>query len=134
MSVDGLWIQSVAADGDLLTDSLRYDAVLRTHDRDSRILFGFSNSVPSALALTSAGAGLSGNLAVDGRLVVGDPGDVRYCLRVDSNAADRDLVMTRMLPDGTEESYINFRELKELLDVVGIVKPAAAQQPQTPPP
>ena len=131
MSVDGLWIQSVAADGDLLTDSLRYDAVLRTQARDARILFGFSNSVPSALALTSAGAGLSGSLAVDGSLVVGSPGDVRYRLRVDSNAADRDLVMTRMLPDGTEESYINFRELKELLDVVGFVRPPT--QPPPPP-
>lgn len=232
MSLDGLWIQSVATDGELFLDSQRFDGVIRTQDRDTRILFGFSNSVSSTVVLSSAGAAVAGDLAVDGgrlsiqgldvaaelsgihtaigdlrsgndladssitsnaiadsnvppekilgvlpvsvggtgstsgsfppgsipfgavlgderletlgsslsfdpdtwtfaasnatvqgRLhsvtdfVTGKPGGARYRIRVDPSS---DLVMTRIEPDGSENEYINFRDVKALLDNVGI--------------
>lgn len=234
---DGIWIQSVVNDGEYLADSRRRDGVIRTQARDTRILFGFSNSFSSTVALSSSGAAFSGDLTVDGgRLVVrgldvsaslaaanaaidgiragsgvgvqagsvgsnaiadsnvtpqkiygvlpvsvggtgapagsfpagaipfgasgaaealrtmgaslafeastgtlaasnanfrgsvrvesglvtGAPGDVRYRLRVGSNA-DRDLVMTRIAADGAEAEYINFGDVRRLLDNIGVV-------------
>jgi hypothetical protein len=229
MADDGLWIQSVVADGDLLSDSHRNDGVIRTEARDTRILFGFSNAVSSTLILSSLGASVAGNLTVDGgklqlgnldvqaefqsvteridrlqsepaaddsvrsnaiaesnvsadkisgilpvsvggtgissvasgaipfggatggsldthlslsfdsntetlaainasvegRLhafqdaIIGAPGDVRYRFRVDTND-DRDLIMTRIEQDGTDSEYINFRDITNLLNNVGI--------------
>lgn len=234
---DGLWIQSALADGEFLADSRRRDGIIRTQTRDTRILFGFSNSFSSTVALSSSGAAFAGNLTVDGgRLVVGGldvaagiaaanaaidgiragsgvgvqpgsvgsnaiadsnvtpqkisgvlpvsvggtgapagsfpvgaipfgssggpeslrsmaaalafdaasgtlrtsnavvrgdlsaesgiltgtPGDVRYRMRVGSNA-DRDLVLTRVAPDGSEAEYINFGDVRRLLDNIGVV-------------
>lgn len=234
---DGIWIQSVVNDGEYLADSRRRDGVIRTQARDTRILFGFSNSFSSTVALSSSGAAFSGDLTVDGgRLVVrgldvsasiaaanaaidgikagsgvgiqpgsvgsnaiadsnvtpqkifgvlpvsvggtgapagsfpagaipfgasggvealrtmggslafdastgtlgasnanfrgsvraetglvtGAPGDVRYRLRVGSNP-DKDLVVTRIAADGSEAEYINFGDVRRLLDSVGVV-------------
>lgn len=234
---DGIWIQSVLNDGEFLADSRRRDGIIRTQARDTRILFGFSNSFASTVALSSAGAAVSGDLTVDGgRLVVrgldvsasitaanaaidgiragsgvgiqpgsvgsnaiadsnvtpqkisgvlpvsvggtgaptgsfptgaipfgasgaveglrsmgaslafdassatlstsnavfrggvraesglvtGVPGDVRYRLRVGSNP-DRDLVVTRLAADGSEAEYINFGDVRRLLDNIGVV-------------
>jgi hypothetical protein len=234
---DGLWIQSALSDGEYLADSRRRDGIIRTQTRDTRILFGFSNSFSSTVALSSAGAAFTGDLTVDGgRLVVrgldvsasiaaanaaidgiiagsgvgvrpgsvgsneiadsnvtpqkisgvlpvsvggtgapagsfpagaipfgasgaveglravgtalsfdastatlatsnavvrgvlsaeygfvtGTPGDVRYRMRVGSNP-DRDLVLTRVAPDGSEVEYINFGDVRRLLDNVGVV-------------
>ena len=68
---DGLWIQSALVDGEFLADSRRRDGIIRTQTRDTRILFGFSNSFSSTVALSSSGAAFTGDLTVDGgRLVV----------------------------------------------------------------
>lgn len=69
--MDGLWLQSAEFDGEVLSDSLAGDGLIRTEDPGARLILGAGSNRPGTLTVSAGGAALLGHLAVAGGLTAG---------------------------------------------------------------
>jgi hypothetical protein len=72
---------------------------------------------PATATLTASNASVPGRLHAFTDIVAGKPGGVRFRLTVDGG----ELVMTKISAAGVESPYINFKDLKAIVDNIAVV-------------
>jgi hypothetical protein len=73
---------------------------------------------PATATLTASNASVPGRLHAFSDIVAGKPGGVRFRLTVDGGG---DLVMTKISAAGVETPYINFKDVKAIVDNIAVI-------------